>query len=660
MNASLRLPPLFPTILLGFFVVTAAACGDDSAPLDDGGADGGDGGDAMVDAGPTCTDLMYSTTDGELTRWPEPALLVDDPTTVTGKRVQFLAEDYPTFSDRLSGFLPLFTEDLSDLDGFGVSADAYFRFGRAFDMEAVPSGVETADPSAGLGFVVLGDGGPELVPVEVRFSDGGATPILAPMRPLPATTHAAVFLTRALTDAAGGCLEPSADMAAELASPSPELGEAIDALISLGVIESVDDLVALTTFITQSTTNQSLAIAADIASRDYALDAPLACVSSAAWVQCDGTFTAWDYRDADGVVRQDPAAVAPVSSYQVPLRVWLPRDGTPPYRTVLFGHGLGGDRSQGEALARYTVPEDVATIAIPAVQHGEHPTNDMPGRATLSTVLEFFAIGDLDTRAVNGLVLRDNFRQSTYDKLQITRVIEAGLDADGDGVVDLDASQMAYLGASLGGIMGPELLALTDRYTAGMLAVPGAKVTSIVSESVDFGALVVLLAPPGTTPGDVERFFPVLQTIIERGDGASYAPHILRDRLIGDGSMPPPSMLLGVALDDNTVPNVASWSLARALDVPITPQVLRPVPGLVGLTETPVSGNVADGTATAGLLQFDVIEKDGMVEMATHGSTPGSAVAARAWLEFMRTHWDDGLAVIVDPYPLEGLAHASP
>jgi hypothetical protein len=360
------------------------------------------------------------------------------------------------------------------------------------------------------------------------------------------------------------------------------------------------------------------------------------------------------------VIRQDPEAVSPVSSYRVPLRVWLPPTGSAPYRTVLFGHGLGSGREQGEELARHTSPEGIATIAIPALEHGEHPTNEMPGRGIIGTVLEFFAIGDLDTKAVEGLVLRDHFRQSTYDKLQLTRLLEAGLDADGDGTVDLDASQMAYVGASLGGIMGAELLALTDVYSAAILAVPGSNVISIVSASELFGSLVALLVPPGATEGDVQRFFPVLQTILDRGDGGSYAPHVLRDRLVGDGSATPPSVVMGVALDDDTVPNVASWSLARALDVPITPELLRPVPGLEVLTETPVSGNVADGAATAGLIQFDVIERDGTIEMATHSSTPGSDVAARAWLDFLDSHWDDGLAVIVDPYALTGLAHGTP
>ncbi len=269
--------------------------------------------------------------------------------------------------------------------------------------------------------------------------------------------------------------------------------------------------------------------------------------------------------------------------------MFLPLSGTPPYPTILFGHGLGSGREQGADLAELAAPMGIATVAIPALMHGEHPTNPDPGASTLIVVTNFFAIGDdLETRAIYALRLRDNFRQSTYDKLQLTRILTSSPDVDGDGSADLDGTRLAYLGASLGGIMGPELLALTDAYHAGLLAVPGARVVSIISDSSLFGTLIVLLRPRGTTAGDVDRFFPIMQTVVDRGDSGSYAGHVLRDRLRGDPSATPPSIVEGVALDDDTVPNPSNYALARALDIPIAPVVLRSVPGLVELTTTPI------------------------------------------------------------------------
>jgi len=131
---------------------------------------------------------------------------------------------------------------------------------------------------------------------------------------------------------------------------------------------------------------------------------------------------------------------------------------------LIYGHGPGGGRGQGERLASFAAPMGIATVAIDAQAHGEHPTAT-PGAATLNVVLDFFGINlsMLQTRALEAARLRDNFRGSTWDKLQLVSLLVAHPDIDGDGAADLDITRYAYLGVSLGGIMGPELLALEDR-----------------------------------------------------------------------------------------------------------------------------------------------------------------------------------------------------
>src|SRR5690606_9215470 len=135
--------------------------------------------------------------------------------------------DYPQLAERLAGYRQVFTEDLGELDGFGVNAEAYFTFGRHFDPAMLPSGDER--PSSGLGFVVLSDP-PRYVPVITSTTDAtieegsplGRTILMAPMTPLPAKATVAAFVTRALTGAAGGCLEPSEAMAAAIAAPESD------------------------------------------------------------------------------------------------------------------------------------------------------------------------------------------------------------------------------------------------------------------------------------------------------------------------------------------------------------------------------------------------------------------------------------------------------
>lgn len=598
--------------------------------------------DAAPDGGPTCTELSWDPASGALTRWPEPSLVVEDATTETGLRLRFDEEAFPELTRTLSGYRPVFTEDLAELDGFGINAEAFFTFGRAFDPAALPSGATAV--SDGLGFVVLG-AEPEYMPVLTDTTDEDRTLLIAPLRPLPAKARVAAFLTRALTGAAGGCLEPSPAMAAAIASG--EAQEAVDALVALGAIASASELVALTVFPTQSIEEDTLAVTGDIAARAAPpLIAP-SCTTEALFVRCEARFTAHDYRDADGVMRRDAGApAAPVATYEVPVTFWLPLEGEPPYPTIQYGHGLSGDHSQAGRLAAFAAPEGFATVASPALMHGDHPTNPDPDGSAIAIVLGFFAVGDARERALHASKLRDHFRQTAWDRLQLTRLLQASPDVDGDGVPDVAGDRLSYLGVSLGGLMGPELLAATDAYGAGVLVVPGGRISTIISDSALFGSLITLLRPRGTTEGDVRRFFPILQTVLDAGDPASYGAHTLTDRFASAPAAP--SVLVGVVLDDEVVPNVANYALGRALGVPIVEPLLREEPGFVSITG-PVSANF--GAATGGLLQFDWVGDDaGGIEPATHDNIGDSDVGAAAWLDFLRTHHRDGLAVIRDPY----------
>ncbi len=649
-------------------LIAALGCGDDDDLfLDaDTGTDATDASDApdgdasdtdladTEEPEPTCTVSLYDLDSEVLANWPERELLVEDDSTDTGVRVTYDAERFPILNGRPNGYVPVFTEDLPTLDGFGINAEAFFRFGRAFDVTQIPTGDVTRTADAGIGFVVLGEPGaaPRLEGALVTTTDEGSTLMLAPMAPLPEQSLVAAYVTRALTDAGRGCLEPSPRLVDRLTTPDALDQRAIDALIALDVIAGKDELVALTTFPTQTVTRDSLAIAADIAERSFTLVAST-CETEALFIRCEASFVANDYRGEGGVIA--PRSSAPVAQYTLPITAWLPKEGAPPYDTLVWGSGLGSGREQGRRLASFAAPAGIATVAIDPFSHGDHPAiPEGESRELLPTVLRFFTIGDLRERAVRPLVLRDNWRQAAYDKLQFTKLLMGGVDFTGDGMNDVRPETLSYLGVSLGGIMGVELLALSEDYGAAVLVVPGGRVSSIVSDSATIGALVELLRPRGTSEGDVARFFPVLQTLLEPGDAASYGPHVIGQRLRGDRA---PHIMMGVVLDDDTVPNVANYTLGRALGLPIMPPVLRAEPGFPLSPMPPFSNNLLDGTVTGGMLQFDVVRKDGEVRDATHGNVGDSETGVYAWLSFLSSYFEGGDVVFEDPYAATMLDH---
>ncbi len=546
--------------------------------------------------------------------------------TPTGRRVDLDPVTHPFLAESAEGFANIYT-DLSTLDGWGLSAGMWFRADAA--LPVVPPVVR-----------VVADGVDW--PVDVSFTDEGATLMLLPRRPLPPATEVTVVVT---TDPADPqCLAPSPHLR-DLLDPSapapPEQAPRYQvALAALGV--DPVDVAAMSVFTTQSATVVSELVAADVVGRDYTF-VPGGCVDGPTWRQCDGAVSVQDYRDPDHLVPPDSAG-EPLASYDLPTRVWLPSTGTAPWPTVLCGHGLGGDKGQCSVLADLAGPRGFAVLAVDAVEHGEHPGRTEAGLSILDDLM-ILAI-EIDPPGLNGRRLRDNFRQSAWDKLQVLRAIEAGLDADGDGSADLDPDHLAYVGVSLGAIMGPEPMALTDRFAGGVLLVGGSRIASIIRDSPTFSVLVDLMRPAGTSDGDVERFFPVLQTVIEAGDPGTWAPHVAADRLDGG---PPLSLLDAMAWQDQIVPNSTNEALARAFGVPGVGSEEWPVADL-SFVAGPVSGNL-DGGATGGTVQFAEVQEveGGAWVPATHDNLHESWTGQAEILAFLEPLLAGQTPVIAEP-----------
>jgi hypothetical protein len=609
---------------------------------------------------PACARAIFDPTADRFDQWPDTRLMVPDTTSATGVRLRVDRTRFGGSIRGAAGFSSIIT-DLDGLDGFGVNAQGFVRFEGPLVPARFSSAERTTSAEGAVGFVVLSPGAPRFVGALSSTTDDDSTLLLAPLRPLPQASRVVMYVTRRLVSAtAANCIEASPALRRLLAEPSDDVREAVEALTRLGAIAGPDDLMALSVFTTQTTTSESQAVAADIGTRAFTVASRRPCVNDpmGRYRSCEFDFAAGNYLDASRHLPSPPSS--PHATYTLKATVWLPMERTSgALRTIVYGHGLGGDRSQGARLAEFAAPRGIATVAIDAVMHGEHPLNPMPGSQTLITVLNFFTLDPGATRAFDARALRDHFRQSSYDKLQLVRLLQRGVDVDGDGSTDLDPARLAYLGVSLGGIMGPEPLSLTDAFGAAVLVVPGGRVSGIISDSAMFSTLITLLRPPGTTRGDVIRVFPLLQTVLDRGDAASFGPHVFTERLTPGGSRSVPSALLGVVLDDDTVPNVCNDTLARAMDAPIAPQLLRAVPGLPVLPRMPFSGNAANGRATRAVLQFDVVGgRGGASERATHSNVGASDVGAHAWLHFLTTHWDRGLAEVADPYVALGRAHA--
>jgi hypothetical protein len=323
------------------------------------------------------------------------------------------------------------------------------------------------------------------------------------------------------------------------------------------------------------------------------------------------------------------------------VHTWLPADATPGERlpTVLFAHGIGGGAvGHGERLAAFIPEHRFVMVATSALGHEDHPTST--GNDEIAAVLGFLGFED---GAVSARRVRDNFRQTNFDRLQVMRWLASGPDVDGDGEPDVDPARLTYIGVSLGGIMGPQLLAQSDAFSAAVLVVPGGRLSDVVinGESIIQSALGIFLPGQGRDPRLGLLVAEMFQTAMDRGDGASWAPRVLGERLRGDV----PSLVLGMVVRDNVVPNSSQFALIRALDIPMVGDVLRPDLGISSVSSM-------SGPLVAGAVQVEWMQDGAGAEAATHADIADNPTGADAWFGFLDSAWDGPPVSIVEPVRL--------
>jgi pimeloyl-ACP methyl ester carboxylesterase len=322
-----------------------------------------------------------------------------------------------------------------------------------------------------------------------------------------------------------------------------------------------------------------------------------------------------------------------------------------PRPVAIFAHGLGGDKDGTWGTAdrlKDLSDKGVAVIGIDAPYHGSRSTRPA-GSGAFLYALDFFAVNP-DTKTFDIGAARDNFRQMAADQLELVRFVKSLDSLDllplgaPDGVPDLDTTKIVYLGHSFGSVMGATIASLAPEIQASCWNVGGDGLMQLLRDSNTFSILVDALRPPGTTKGEIERFFALTQGIVDRGDPINYARYVTLESLPGLDGWQPRDVLLQEVVSDAIVPNSTSEALARAAGLA---EILPKVSDIPELEQAsaPLAGNLASG-ATGGIFQFD--HADG--KSIDHGSLIFTDDARNQYAPFFRTAIETGRATITSPF----------
>jgi hypothetical protein len=328
-----------------------------------------------------------------------------------------------------------------------------------------------------------------------------------------------------------------------------------------------------------------------------------------------GKFSGTHWQNANVFIPQVPTtqSVPAQGTEDIFFNLFIPSGPRPTngWPVVIFGHGFT-DSKQGApfAVASTLAHNGIASIAINVVGHGFGPNSTLTVKqgTTSTTFLEggrgFDQDGNGQITSAEGsstffaspqgtIGSRDALQQTVANLMELVRAIQGGVDADGDGLPDLDANRIYYSGQSFGGIYGTIFMGIEPDIRAGVPNVPGGSIIDIVRLSPSFQLLLTqalavrvpsLLnaGPPiffndnsplrnlppvtNTVPGAV-----AIQTVEDTsrwlgqaGDPVAWAPFIRKNPLPGDVAK---SVIIQFARGDETVPNPTATALIRSGDL---------------------------------------------------------------------------------------------
>lgn len=323
---------------------------------------------------------------------------------------------------------------------------------------------------------------------------------------------------------------------------------------------------------------------------------------------------------------------------------------------VIYQHGITRNRSDMLAISATLAGQGFAVVAIDLPLHGISPEDPalagfyvgntpFAGMATEFTFNVDYVDNTTGAPGPDGhpdssgthminlsslLTSRDNLRQGVANLLVLSASI-GSMDIDGNQVGDFDTSRKAFVGQSLGSIVGTSFIALDPTVNVATLSVPGGGIANLLNGSPTFGPRIRAgLAAAGVEAGtpDFDRFLGAAQQAIDSVDPINYGMAsinnaILLHEVIGsDDSLP-----------DQVIPN----------SVPGAPlSGTEPLIRVLGLSPITSAGQHVSPDGTRGVTRF--IAGD-------HGSLLSPAASAATTVE-MQTEMasmtaSGGAAVIV-------------
>ena len=276
-----------------------------------------------------------------------------------------------------------------------------------------------------------------------------------------------------------------------------------------------------------------------------------------------------DARLVDGVDGRPTYQGDTESSFLLRIPCSLAQDPGDGGMVLQYGHGLLGsyDEARGDYLAAMANENRWVLLA----QDWKGMSDQDAGYVTLmlaTDLSDFEIIPDRGIQGLSELILGLRFVRNT---LAADPLVQYG------GRSVIDPTRAGYYGNSQGGILGAAYLALSPDLERGVLGVPGAPYSLLLSRSADFDPFFLLFDQKYLDDRDRALLLAIIQTAWDPAEPAGYARHLTADPLPGS---PAKTVLLQAALGDAQVTTIGAEVMARSFGANTVAPETQPVFGV--------------------------------------------------------------------------------
>lgn len=349
------------------------------------------------------------------------------------------------------------------------------------------------------------------------------------------------------------------------------------------------------------------------------------------WIM-DGTFEAPNFLDADGLVQLDAQGL-PIQqgTYDEDFHLTIPTSVTETRPVIVYGHGFFGNLEENSTGAVNQLCRERGYSAI-STNFGFNETDGLKQLEILATRLEdFYWLVSLHWQKI---VNQTALAKLVQDRLSTELSMDWG--AGGGSFLPLDGVAVHYSGISNGGTYGYMVASTSPAFERAVLMVGGGGLTHFLQRAVNWRDFEWFFDGWFEDEMEMQILLATLQIPLDPVDSINYVHRLTNNRFPGLGPM---RASVHMAVNDSQVRNILTEWTCRTAGVPMITPSAKDIWGLDTITAAAPEGAVGVDSALhvwdEHVTPSPITNVPPLEDNGTHGTANRIPSMQEAWYQFL-------------------------